>query len=149
MTRIPEAELVKKTVTFRVMKVPDDPVMPKDSLLRWLCLCLGLISENESRDTVVRVLDSVLSWQAKGVDPTAEEIAEEVPGASEKTVRYHLKRMCDAGVLEKNGKKYSLTRADDDPRLLSFPKAFFLRNADEASAPAEKVFARLLEKYSR
>ncbi len=143
----PEANLVKKTVTFRVMQVPDDPVMPKEALLRWICLSLGLISENESRDTVIRVFDVILSAQTKGKALTAEEVAEKMPEVSEKTVRYHLKRMEDMGVLEKNGKKYSLRRNPNLPSIELFTENFFSSAAEEASKPAKIVWQKLLRKY--
>lgn len=145
---IPESRLVRKTVTFRVMDVPDDPVMPKDSLLRWVCLSLGLISENESRDTVIRVFDSLLSFQARGVCPSAEDLAERMPDVSEKTLRYHLKRMHDLGVLEKKGKGYSFVSAPESPGIGSFMNCFFSKASSEALASADNVFSRLVSKYS-
>jgi len=144
---IPEADLVRKTVTLRVMDAPNDVVLTKDSLLRWMCLSLGLISEKESRDTVVKIFDSLLSFQVAGVDPSAEKMGECLSGVGEKTLRYHLKRMQDMGVVEKNGKGYRFVRDPTSPRLDAFTDVFLKSVITDAGASADKVFKELLGKY--
>lgn len=103
----PEAELVKRTFILRQMDLPPNVAMTKRSLLRWFALSFGLISEKESRDTILDVLDALFYFQqGKGVNPTTEQLLSHLQGKkkpiSEKLLRYHLKRLIDLGFLQKN-----------------------------------------------
>jgi hypothetical protein len=44
--RHPESDFVRKTFTFRRMDLPPQVLLTKKSLLRWIALSMGLISEN-------------------------------------------------------------------------------------------------------
>jgi len=69
--QLPEAELIRNTYIIREMDIPPQVKLTKRSLLRWLALSLGLISENESRSTVLDVLDALFYFQfAKSQNPT-------------------------------------------------------------------------------
>ena len=80
--------------------------MTKRSLVRWFALSFGLISENESRSTILDVLDAVFQFQvSENYSPTTLELLARLKGnqkrIDEKLLRYHLKRLIDVGLLER------------------------------------------------
>jgi len=99
----PESELVRKTFTFRKMDLPPQVLLTKKSLLRWFALSLGLISENESRSTLLEVLDAFFFFVfSKHESPSSKQVREFLAknrnlDISEKLVRYHLNRLCELG----------------------------------------------------
>lgn len=110
--RFPEAEFVRKTFTVRQMDLPPHVLDTKRSLIRWFALAFGLISEKESRSTILNVLDAVFQFQvSKKVSPTTLELLahlkESEKKIDEKLLRYHLKRLIDVGLLERRKSKLS------------------------------------------
>ena len=110
--QIPEAELIRNTYIIREMDIPPQVKLTKRSLLRWLALSLGLISENESRSTVLDVLDALFYFQfAKAQNPTTEELQSYVREKfsreiSEKLMRYHLNRLIALKLLLRRKSRY-------------------------------------------
>ena len=73
----PEAELVRKNFTLRQMDFPPNIQFTRKSLLRWFALSIGLISEKESRSTILDVLDAVFYFNfTKKHNPTTIEVQE-------------------------------------------------------------------------
>ena len=108
----PEAELIRKTITIRQMDFPPEIAMTKRSLLRWFALSFGLISEKESRSTILDVLDAFFVFQvSKKNSPTTLEfltyLQENQKKIDEKLLRYHLKRLIDVGLVERKRGKLS------------------------------------------
>ncbi len=102
----PEAEFVRKTFIIRQMDFPPEVSLTKRSLVRWFALGFGLISERESRSTILDVLDSLFHFQlSKKSAPTTLELLSHLKGSQkkidEKLLRYHLKRLVDVGLLER------------------------------------------------
>ena len=62
MAQLPESELVRKTFILKKMDLPPSVQLTKRSLIRWFALSFGLISEKESRDTVLNVLDALFHF---------------------------------------------------------------------------------------
>src|SRR3989338_6446711 len=93
----PESEYVRKTFTIRQMDFPPEVSLTKRSLVRWFALSFGLISEKESRSTILDVLDALFSLQlSKKASPTTSELLahlrESQKKIDEKLLRYHVKR---------------------------------------------------------
>lgn len=112
----PEAEFVRKTFVIRQMDFPPEVSLTKRSLLRWFALAFGLISEKESRSTVLDVLDALFTLQlSRKVSPSTAELLDFFKSSEkkidEKLLRYHLKRLIDVGLLER--RKGRLSFASD------------------------------------
>lgn len=129
MRMIPEAELVRKTYILREMDFPPTIKLTKRSCLRWFALSFGLISEKETRTTMLDVLDALLYYQvSKKHTPTTQEIQSfiaEKTGekVSEKLLRYHLKRLLDLHFIKRQRKKYSFNpspNSEKDDVIASF-----------------------------
>lgn len=102
----PEAELVRKTFTIRQMDLPPQVLDTKRSLVRWFALSFGLISEKESRSTILDVLDALFTLQlSKKTFPTTAQLLQHLKAGGkkvdEKLLRYHLKRLIDVGLIER------------------------------------------------
>jgi len=108
----PESHLVRRTFTVRQMDLPPSVQLTKRSLLRWFALSFGLLSEKESRSTVLDVLDALLYFNlARASPPTTTDIQNYVKvksgkDISEKLLRYHLKRLIDIGFLQRRRLRY-------------------------------------------
>ena len=115
----PEAEHVRRTFILRQMDFPPEISLTKRSLLRWFALAFGLISERESRSTILDVLDALFTLQlSKKVYPTTSEILSFLKTSDrkidEKLLRYHLKRLIDVGLIERRRGKLSFSQ---DPQF--------------------------------
>ncbi|MFH1752451.1 MAG: hypothetical protein ABH821_05960 [archaeon] len=114
MENIPEKDLIQKTFLLRKLDLPPKVKLTKRSLLRWLAFSLGLISEQESRTTVLNVLDSLFYYQfSKQVTPSTKDLhsylKENNVICSEKLVRYHLSRLIDLGLIKRKKRRYVFT----------------------------------------
>jgi len=126
---VPESEFVRKTFTIKRMDLPPSVQLTKRSLLRWFALSFGLISECESRDTVLNVLDAVFHFLvSKKHDPTTLEIQSYIDSKyhkkiSEKLLRYHLNRLIALELLKRKSNRYSLNNSPNaEPN--SFAESF-------------------------
>ncbi|MBI5553161.1 MAG: helix-turn-helix transcriptional regulator [Candidatus Diapherotrites archaeon] len=112
MSEFPESELVEASFTVRKMGLPPQVKMAKRSMIRWLALAFGLISPKESRDSILDVLDALFFLQySKEMEPTTNEIWQYLKDKnspiSDKLLRYHLKRLKEAGLVSSRRLKYS------------------------------------------
>lgn len=127
---IPEAEHIEGTITVRDMRLPQDVMLTRASLIRWLALALGLINPNESRKSLLDLIDVLFTVQLSGkrgitVDEIMERLRKENKGCSEKTVRYHLLRLGKRGVVRRKHKEYSLVISDlDDTGIESIADSY-------------------------
>lgn len=107
---LPEGKLIKGELLLRDMSLSDDVKLTKKSLVRWIALSLGLISPNESRTILLDVLEALINFHIKKMQPTTKEIIEELKAmnvqADEKSVYYHLLRMKEAGLIGKRDGKH-------------------------------------------
>ncbi|MDZ4256463.1 MAG: hypothetical protein U1C71_02570, partial [archaeon] len=60
--RLPEADLVRRTFTIKEVDLPPQVRMTKRGLLRWFALASGLLSEQESRQTILDVMDALFHF---------------------------------------------------------------------------------------
>lgn len=118
---LPEAEFVRNTFILREMDLPPNVRLSKRSLLRWFALASGLISEAESRSTILDVLDALLYLQlSRKTKPTTTDIQAYLKlkekKISEKLLRYHLKRLIDMNIIRRKKLRYSFNPSpNSDP----------------------------------
>ncbi|VVB98723.1 Uncharacterised protein [uncultured archaeon] len=153
---IPESELVRKVFTLRLMDLPPNVFETKRSMLRWFCLSFGLLSENESRSTILDVLDAFFSLQlSKKVSPTTKELLSHLKASErkidEKLLRYHLKRLIDVGLVERRKGKLSFAadpRSDRADIVAGFNHNIGLPVQNSVQS-VSVVLGKLAEKYSK
>ena len=121
-TNIPEAQYIEKTITLREMRLPPEVEMTKKSLVRWFALSIGLISEEESRQTVLDVIDAFLYYQFKEeINPTTNDIFDYMKQknkaytkrssqSTEKLIRYHLNHLSALNIIQRKNRTYSLIK---------------------------------------
>lgn len=117
---IQESELIEETITVRDMRLPQDITLTKRSLIRWIALSLGLINPNESRKSLIHLIEILFDNQLKsGKGISVEQIMEKVSKNkdiektfSEKTVRYHLLRLEKKGFVKRKNIFYFLNVSD-------------------------------------
>jgi hypothetical protein len=158
---IPEAQYVNRTITIRDMSLPQDVLLTKQSLLRWFALAVGALSEQESRSTVVPILDAMLYYQVKErKDPSVQDIKDyldsekwgmrgkdEEHAIPEKAIRYNLGKLKAAGIIEERERRWRFVL---DPKAPELRKAvdYSLKNAvQESTERINTAFAALLKMY--
>ena len=113
---IPESKLIEHEVTVRQLTLTKEVVLSKRAMVRWLALALGLISPNESRQSLLDVLEVLLEFHFDGVQPTSGEVIEAVnkksSAISPKTVRYHLTQLTKKGIIQCKNRRYSFPKSD-------------------------------------
>ncbi len=154
---LPESNLIRKTFTVREMDLPPEIQLTKKSLLRWFALASGLISEKESRTTVLDILDAlfVLNLGQK-IEPTTLEIQKFIKdktgkAVGEKLIRYHLKRLLDINFLRrKKNKFYSFNNSPEShARDLKASYNYWVTQATKKSMDnTERVLDLLSKQYS-
>ncbi len=147
----PEAELVRKTFTIRAMDLPPNVQFTRRSMLRWFALSFGLISENESRSTVLDVLDALFVFNfSKKANPSTVEIQEflkeKSKPVSDKLLRYHLKRLIDCGFISRKKLRYYFTSAPNAEK--HDVKAGFSHNVTESVTKTLNEIEAMLEKLA-
>jgi hypothetical protein len=155
--RHPESDLVRKTFTFRRMDLPPQVLLTKKSLLRWIALSLGLTSENESRSTVIEIIDSFFFFVfSKKENPSSQQIKaflEKNKGISisEKLVRYHLNRLCALGFVAHEKGSYSLNPAPDAERddLAAAFRHWYRMELEESVSMMEKALGKVQAAYEK
>lgn len=110
--KFPEADLCRGTFTIRDLDLPPEVKSTKKSLLRWFCLSFGLMSEQESRTTMLDVLDALFYFQfSKHLSPTTLQIQAYIKSKTktkpiEKLIRYHLNKLSSLKLIERSKNKY-------------------------------------------
>ncbi|MCD6523028.1 MAG: helix-turn-helix transcriptional regulator [Candidatus Diapherotrites archaeon] len=148
---IPEREYIKRRYIIRDMRYPTSVKLTKNSLLRWFCLSIGLLSEDESRQSVVPILDAFLHLQlSERRNPTIPEIAE-LAKQPEKAVRYHMNKLVDLGIVETNSRQYRfvLDEQSDTLDLVESFKQHFSKNVEKTLKNIEKAVSEIQRQYSQ
>ena len=140
-----------------MMDLPPSVMLTKRSLLRWFALSFGLLSEQESRDTVLNVLDAVFHFfLTKGKNPTTLELQAYIESKyhkkiSEKLLRYHLNRLILLELLQRKQNKYFLNSSPSGERgniVESFN--FWVRKpVNESLDEIEKVLGKISSSYGK
>ena len=152
----PEAEYVRRTFIIRQMDLPPEVSLTKRSLLRWFALAFGLISERESRSTILDVLDALFYFQLskKSAPGTAELLAhlkDSQKKIDEKLLRYHLKRLIDVGLIERrNGKlSFSVAPQSDKADLAKGFEHNVVLPVQESLGRISVALGKISEKYRK
>ncbi len=142
---IPEAKLIKSEITLRELHLPEETLLVRKSLIRWLALSLGIISKNESRDLVIDVFDAILKLHKEKAEMSSKDIELYVtkvnPNAQIKAIYYHLKRFQDLGILTRKKGIYYLGEGLGDVK--SILKEIYLKRINSAFANIEKALERV------
>ncbi|MFQ5821960.1 MAG: winged helix-turn-helix domain-containing protein [Candidatus Heimdallarchaeota archaeon] len=75
--------------------------------LRWICHALSLVNPRDRSETVVSVVQTILTSTREGKGLPSEKIAERV-GITRGTVVHHIKRLIRAGLVVQKGHHYEL-----------------------------------------
>jgi len=156
MKELPEAEYVRACITLRRMDMPPEVTLTKRSLLRWFALSSGLITERESRSTILEVLDTLFYFHfSKEEAPSTKEIQEHLEKKekpiSEKLLRYHLKRLIELRLIRRKNMKYLINNAPQGSRD-DIKEAFHhhvTKQAIETLNDIESVLGKLSESYRK
>jgi hypothetical protein len=152
----PEAQLIDTEVTLRDMQLTKDVRLTRKSLVRWLALSLGLISPNESRTTMLELLDALLYFQfAEKKDPEIAEIMayikQEAGNGNEKAVRYHLLQLKTTGLMDRKKGKYffAISPLSEKGDISSTLDYVYKRRYDMALVKIKDAFRELQDSFSR
>lgn len=147
---IPESKLIKSEIVIREMSLPDDVLLAKKSLVRWIALSLGLILPNESRMLLLEVLDALLYFHVKKQNPTTQDILSKLETKNRKpnpkAVYYHLLKLKDAGILMRKKGRYSLSEDEGKP-LPELFREMYLRKANSAFENVDAALKKLQDSY--
>lgn len=153
---IPEASLIESELVLREMQLTKEVRMTKKSLIRWVALALGLVSPNESRKTMLDLLEALFYFQlSENKDPDAHELAgyirEHGRQVSEKTVLYHLLQLKKAGLVKREKGRYSFPRSPDAERgdVASGVEYSCRTRSDAALAKIRDALAALRRMYKQ
>ena len=157
MSQFPEAELVRKTFTLRKMDLPPSVQLTKRSLLRWFALSFGLISEKESRDTALNVLDALFFFLlASNQNPSTLDIQAYISEkyqkkVGEKLLRYHLNKLIALDLIERKSNRYHINShpyAERNSIEESF-KHWIKLPVNQTMDDVEIVLSKLSESYKK
>jgi len=131
--------------------------MTRRSLLRWFALSTGLISEKESRSTILEVLDALfVILISQKQNPTTLELQahlKEKTGKiiSEKLLLYHLKRLIDLQLILRKRKKYFINPVPnaDSTELHSSFEYWFARQLQESVVDIASATRLLSDSYQK
>ena len=62
---IPESKLIKSELTIRELALPEDVLLARKSLIRWVALSLGMIHPNESRRLLLDILEVLFEFHIR------------------------------------------------------------------------------------
>lgn len=155
--QVPESELVRKTFTIKKMDLPPSVQLTKRSLLRWFALSFGLLSEQESRDTVLNVLDAVFHFLlARKKNPTTLELQAYIEAKykkkiSEKLLRYHLNRLISLELLQRKQNKYFLNSSPSGERnnVVDSFNHWIRKPVNESLDEIERVLGKISSSYRK
>ena len=157
MVSAPESELVRKTFVIKKMDLPPSVQLTKRSLLRWFALSFGLLSEQESRDTVLNVLDALFYFLfSKKRAPSTADIQGYISEkyhkkVIEKLLRYHLNKLIALELLQRKGNRYCLNNAPyAEPNNLQESFNHWVKKpANDAMDDIAKVLAKISDSYKK
>ncbi|MEM3362316.1 MAG: hypothetical protein QXV64_02720 [Candidatus Anstonellaceae archaeon] len=143
---IPEKEFILKEYLVRDMQLFSEVKLTKKGLIRYLCLSLGLVQPNESRTLIFDIVEALLYFHFRGIEPTAKEIEEKVNSqrekkASFKSIMYHLLQLKKQGIITKKDNKYIfvIPSMAEDRELENALEQIYLENIRMAFEKIKKV----------
>lgn len=148
---IPESRLIRSELTIRELVLPEDVLMARKSLIRWIALSLGMISPNESRKLLLDILETLIDIHLKGEAPTTKDILfrlEELTGSkpNPKAVYYHLLKLKSSGIISRKKGRYYLGDGERHA-LRDVFRDFYMRKADNAFQKISLALEKLENGY--
>ncbi|MCI0503278.1 hypothetical protein L0Y65_01045 [Candidatus Micrarchaeota archaeon] len=148
---IPESRLIRSELTIRELALPDEVLLARKSLIRWVALSLGMILPNESRRLLLDILEVLFEFHMKDEAPTTKDIISRLSELSKeeqnpKAVYYHLQRLKDFGVLTRKKGRYCLGNGEERG-LKGIFRGFYMRKADGAFANIDRALEKLEHGY--
>ena len=148
---IPESRLIKSELTIRELSLPEDVLLARKSLLRWVALSLGMILPNESRTLILDIMDVVFEFHVKGDAPTTKDIIARLEEKTKseqnpKAVYYHLQRLKDSGILSRKKGRYYLGEGESR-NLGEIFRKIYMKRADIAFSNIETALEKLESGY--
>jgi hypothetical protein len=148
---IPESRLIRSELTIRDLALPDDVLLARKSLIRWIALSLGLIMPNESRKLLLDILEAIFEYHAKNEAPTTKDIIARVEELTkekqnEKAVYYHLLRLKNLGVLTRRKGRYYIGDGEAKSLKETF-RGFYTKKADDAFSNIATALDKLESGY--
>ena len=156
MQKFPESDLIRKTFTFRKMDLPPSVELTKRSMLRWFALSFGLISEQESRDTVLHVLDALFYFLlSKDRNPSTLDVQAYIAEKhskkiSEKLLRYHLNKLIVLELVSRKSNRYYLNNSPyAEPGINESFKHWVKQPVNQTMDDIEAVLSKLADSYKK
>lgn len=148
---LPESKLIRSELTVRELALPEEVLLARKSLVRWLALSLGLIMPNESRKLLLDILDVLLEFHVKGQSPTTKDILARLEETTKekqnpKAVYYHLLRLKNFGILGRVKGRYHLGEGDNS-NLKDIFRGFYMKKADIAFTNIGTALDKLESSY--
>jgi DNA-binding PadR family transcriptional regulator len=148
---IPESRLIRSELTIRELALPDDVLLARKSLIRWLALSLGMILPNESRRLLLDILEVLFEFHVRNEAPTTKDILArlgEITGGTPnpKAVYYHLQKLKESGVLTRKKGRYCLGDGDGK-NLQDVFRDLYVRKTDSAFLNIAKALEKLESGY--
>ncbi len=150
---IPESSLIQSEITLRELILPEDVVLARKSLIRWLALSLGLITPNESRQLLLDVFEVLLECHIKKETPTTRDIIEKLETKSNeeqnpKAIYYHLLKLKESGLINRKKGRYYLGDGQNE-RLCHMIRGFYESKANNAFNNIETALNHLENSYEK
>jgi len=106
-----EASLIESEIMLRKLRLTNEVLETRRSIARWLALSLGIINPGESRLSAVAVLDAMINFQfVRSIDPAYADLEKYIndnwEAMNEKTLRYHLLKLKNMGLIENSKGKF-------------------------------------------
>jgi len=148
---IPESRLIRSEMTIRELSLPEDVLLARKSLIRWVALSLGMILPNESRRLLLDILEVLFEFHVKKEAPTTKDIIaglEKVTKTDQnpKAVYYHLQRLQNLGILTRKKGRYYLGDGGEKSLRETF-KELYAKKADAAFSNIDKALEKLENSY--
>ncbi len=148
---IPESRLIRSELTIRELALPEDVLLAKKSLVRWLALSLGLIMPNESRKLLLDILEVLIEFHLKKQNPTTKDIIlrlEEMTNEKQnpKAIYYHLQRIKNMGLLNRKKGRYMLGNGEEKT-LSDIFKAFYIKQVEQSFGNISTALVKLEKSY--
>jgi len=148
---IPESRLIRSEMTLRELSLPDDVLLARKSLIRWVALSLGMILPNESRRLLLDILEVLFGFHIKKEAPTTKDIIaglEKLTKAEQnpKAVYYHLQRLQNLGFLTRKKGRYYLGEGEEKS-LREIFRDLYAKKADTAFSNIDKALEKLENSY--
>jgi hypothetical protein len=148
---IPESRLIRSELTIREMALPEDVLLARKSLVRWIALSLGMILPNESRRLLLDILEVLFEFHLKNEAPTTRDLLARLEDMTKtkqnpKAVYYHLLRLKEIGILTRKKGRYYL--GDGEKRnLREIFREFYMKKAGMAFSNIDIALEKLENGY--